>query len=241
MEFTKRLREGVRDGSITCSVRIWQRPHVKPGGRYRMGEGEIEVDSIQAIELADITPQLARESGFAGVVDLLKTAKHGPGTNVYLVRFHYLAPGKKRGRKQAASEHAPPAAPRRSDARARQALARVTRILDRLPEASAIGRSRHRSLMVRKKRFGYFIDDHHGDGRLALQCKTTPELRDSLPELVPAAFHVPTYLGHLGWIGLWLDLPDTPWPIVELTLREAYALTAPKSLTRTLDGSKAGR
>ena len=96
MQFTKRLRDGVRDGSITCSVRIWQHPHVKPGGRYRMQEGEIEVDSIHAIELEDITPQLARESGFAGVVDLLKTAKHGPGTNVYLVRFHYRPPSKAR-------------------------------------------------------------------------------------------------------------------------------------------------
>jgi len=33
--FTKRLRPGVRSGEITCSVRIWQRPHVKVGGRYR--------------------------------------------------------------------------------------------------------------------------------------------------------------------------------------------------------------
>ena len=42
--------------------------------------------------LADITPQLARESGFKGVVDLLKVAKHGPGENIFLVRFHYLPP-----------------------------------------------------------------------------------------------------------------------------------------------------
>jgi hypothetical protein len=93
MQFTKRLREGVRRGDITCSVRIWQWPHVKPGNRYRMGEGEIEVDTIDAIEVSDITPELARASGFASVVDLLKIAKHGPGTNVYLVRFHYVPPG----------------------------------------------------------------------------------------------------------------------------------------------------
>jgi hypothetical protein len=84
MEFTRRLRDGVRRGDITCSVRIWTQPHVKRGHRYRMGEGEIEVDSISAIELADITPELARESGFASVVDLLKIAKHGRGSNVYL-------------------------------------------------------------------------------------------------------------------------------------------------------------
>ena len=89
MIFTKRLRDGVRRGEITCSVRIWTRPHVKVGGRYRMEEGEIEVDSILPISLADIDPQLARESGFKGVVDLLKVAKHGPGQKVYLVEFEY--------------------------------------------------------------------------------------------------------------------------------------------------------
>jgi hypothetical protein len=91
MTFTKRLRDGVRRGEITCSVRIWMRPHVKVGNRYRMEEGEIEVDSIDQIGLSDITPMLARESGFLGVVDLLKVAKHGPGENIYLIRFHYVS------------------------------------------------------------------------------------------------------------------------------------------------------
>jgi len=90
--FTKRLRAGVRSGQITCSVRIWLRPHVTVGGRYRMDEGEIEVDSILPISLDDITPGLARASGFKGVVDLLKIAKHGKGENVYLVRFHFVPP-----------------------------------------------------------------------------------------------------------------------------------------------------
>ena len=89
MQFDKRLRDRVRRGEITCSVRIWMRPHVKVGGRYRMEEGEIQVDSILPIELADITPELARASGFMGVVDLLKIAKHGPGENVYLIEFDY--------------------------------------------------------------------------------------------------------------------------------------------------------
>jgi hypothetical protein len=96
MVFTKRLREGVRRREITCSVRIWQRPHVKVGHRYRMEEGEIEIDSITPIGYPDITPQLARESGFLGLVDLLKVAKHGRGENIYLIRFHYIRPGAKR-------------------------------------------------------------------------------------------------------------------------------------------------
>ena len=93
MMFTKRLREPVIRGEITCSVRIWQRPHVKVGGRYPLGDGAIEVTSIREIGLADISPELARRSGFQGVVDLLKTAKHGPGERVYLVQFEYRPNG----------------------------------------------------------------------------------------------------------------------------------------------------
>jgi hypothetical protein len=69
-------------------------PRVKVGNRYGMEDGAIEVDSILPISLSDITPELARESGFKGVVDLLKVAKHGQGENVYLVRFHYVPPSR---------------------------------------------------------------------------------------------------------------------------------------------------
>jgi len=93
MVFTKRLREGIRRGRIRCSVRIWKTLHVKVGNRYSMDDGHIVVDSIDTIELEEVTDDLARESGFANVGDLLKTARHGAGDNVYLIRFHYLPPG----------------------------------------------------------------------------------------------------------------------------------------------------
>src|SRR5437764_10547202 len=106
MVFAKRLREGVRRGEITCSVRIWTRPHVRVGARYRMEEGEIEVDSIKPIGLPDITGELARESGFLGIVDLLKVAKHGRGENIYLIRFHYIRPrGRRSGQSNASDKH----------------------------------------------------------------------------------------------------------------------------------------
>jgi hypothetical protein len=79
-----------------CSVRIWTRPHVTEGRRYRMGDGEIEIESVTPIGFPDITPVLARESGFLGVLDLLKVAKHGKGNNIYLIRFHYIRPHRKR-------------------------------------------------------------------------------------------------------------------------------------------------
>ena len=93
MVFARELRERIRRGRITCSVRIWTRPHVKVGGRYQMDEGHIVVDSITPIELADITYDLARESGFQSVDELLGIAKHGSGDSVCLIRFHYLPPG----------------------------------------------------------------------------------------------------------------------------------------------------
>jgi len=94
--FTKRLREGVHRGEITCSVRIWMSPRVRVGARYRMEEGQIQIDSIEPIGFPDITRELARESGFLGVLDLLKVAKHGRGQNIYLIRFHYVRPRAKR-------------------------------------------------------------------------------------------------------------------------------------------------
>jgi hypothetical protein len=99
MMFAKRLRDGVRRGEITCSIRIWMSPRVRIGGRYKMEEGEIEVDSIEQIGFPDITPELARESGFLGVLDLLKVAKHGKGERIYLIRFHYVPPTRVKGRR----------------------------------------------------------------------------------------------------------------------------------------------
>ncbi len=58
-----------------------------------MDDGHIVVDSIVTIRLKDITYDLARESGFDSVEDLLRIARHGRGENVYLIRFHYLPPG----------------------------------------------------------------------------------------------------------------------------------------------------
>ncbi|HWT66589.1 MAG TPA: hypothetical protein VN151_10790 [Terracidiphilus sp.] len=92
MQFTKRLRPGIRSGSITCTVRIWKSQRVRVGGRYPMEEGRVEVDSIEPIGFPDITPELARASGFAGLLDLLKVAKHGSGDKIYLIRFHYIPP-----------------------------------------------------------------------------------------------------------------------------------------------------
>ena len=90
MQFLRSLRDRIRNGEITSTVRLWQRPHVKVGGRYALPPGEIIVTKMFEVSLADITPALARRSGFAGVVELLKVAKHGAGRRVFVIEFRYV-------------------------------------------------------------------------------------------------------------------------------------------------------
>jgi len=228
MDFTKHLRPGVQRGEITCSIRIWHNPRVKAGNRYdSTGVGQIEIDSIEQIELSDVTPELARESGFKGIVDLLKIAKHGSGSNVYLVRFHYVRP-KEIGKRK------PAKAATRSAGNADKQRERITKMVERLPEGEAKPVHHHLSLEVRKKRFGWFTTNHHGEGRVELMCKASADMHDILRSLMPQHFHMPKYVGNKGWVGIWLDLPKVDWAAVEMALRRAYELVAPKKLLAEL-------
>ena len=89
MLFAKPLRERVRAGEITSSVRIWKQPRVKVGGRYALLDGEIEIDAVSEISPSKITRALARRSGFENVEELMKVAKHGRGERVFVVDFHW--------------------------------------------------------------------------------------------------------------------------------------------------------
>jgi len=90
MQFLRTLRDRIRAGEITCSIRLWQRCHVKVGGMYALPPGRIVVTAVSEISLDEITPELARRSGFVGLVELLKTAKHGPGRRVFFIEFRYV-------------------------------------------------------------------------------------------------------------------------------------------------------
>lgn len=93
MQFAKALRSRIQSGEITCSVRIWKRPHVKVGGRYSLPPGEIEVVSLRGITRDQISTRLAKRSGFNSVDELLEVAQHGTGRFVFLVEFVYHGPG----------------------------------------------------------------------------------------------------------------------------------------------------
>ena len=89
MQFSKHLRERVKNGEVTTSVRFWKYPHVMAGGHYRLDPGEVIVTSIREINFDDISEAMARESGFSCLADLLKTAQHGTGHHIYFIRFYY--------------------------------------------------------------------------------------------------------------------------------------------------------
>jgi hypothetical protein len=97
VEFSRELRNDVLAGDITVSIRLWKRPQVKQGGRYRVGLGEIEVDAIELIPFAAVTAMDVRRSGEPDRETLRHRAAHaGPiaeGTLVYRVEFHAVGDG----------------------------------------------------------------------------------------------------------------------------------------------------
>jgi hypothetical protein len=92
MEFSRELRNGVLSGEITVSFRLWHRPQAKPGGRYRVGAGLIEVDTVELVPFSSITLADVRRSGETDLDSLRRRAAHaGPitaQTLLYRLEFH---------------------------------------------------------------------------------------------------------------------------------------------------------
>lgn len=115
------------------------------------------------------------------------------------------------------------------------ALDRVRRICLALPEASERPSHGSPAFFVRSRTtFAMFLDDHHGDGRLAVWCPAPPGVQAELAEAEPDRFFVPPYVGHRGWLGLRLDRA-VDWGEVEAILVDAYRTVAPKRLAALLD------
>jgi hypothetical protein len=94
MQFSKELRDDVAGGDITVTFRLWRRPQVKVGGRYRVGPVEIEVDSMRQVTFADITHADVRRAGEHDRESLRARAAHaGPiadDTLLYRIAFHVV-------------------------------------------------------------------------------------------------------------------------------------------------------
>ena len=111
---------------------------------------------------------------------------------------------------------------------------KILSVVSALPASATVGGDRHFSFKVRGKTFGYFLDNHHGDGRVAFNCKTADGANETLARVAPDRFFLPKCVGARGWLGLWLDLARVDWTQVEDVITEAYRLVSPGSLLTQL-------
>jgi hypothetical protein len=88
-----------------------------------------------------------------------------------------------------------------------------------------------------KKTFVMYLDDHHGDGRLAIWCAAPPGVQGTLVDEEPGRFFVPPYVGGRGWLGVRLDM-DVDWDEVAGIVEDAYRMVAPRQLVAVLDRTR---
>lgn len=109
-------------------------------------------------------------------------------------------------------------------------LVRLTKICQSLPEVTREVYGRHAGFRVRKKTFAYFLDDHHGDGIVAVTCKVLPADNQALVKANPERFYIPAYIGARGWVALRLDRGEIDWEEVTELVVGSYRMIAPKGL-----------
>jgi predicted DNA-binding protein (MmcQ/YjbR family) len=113
-------------------------------------------------------------------------------------------------------------------------LARLSEICLALPEASRQDHGSHAAFLVRKKTFAYYLDNHHGDGIVAVTCKAPPGENAELAAFDPGRFYVPAYIGPRGWVALRLDTGEVDWDEVAELVADSYRMIAPKRLAAQL-------
>src|SRR5579862_1725746 len=109
-------------------------------------------------------------------------------------------------------------------------LTRLSELAAALPESSRLLHGSHAQFLVRKKTFAYYLDDHHGDGMVAVACKVLPGDNKMLAEAQPRRFYLPAYIASRGWVALRLDVGKIDWDEVKELLHTSYILVAPKKL-----------
>jgi predicted DNA-binding protein (MmcQ/YjbR family) len=118
-----------------------------------------------------------------------------------------------------------------------QRLVRLTKICLALPEAARQICGTHAQFTVRKKTFAYFLNNHHGDGIVAVTGKVLPGDNKALAEAQPRRFYLPAYIASKGWVALRLDVGKVDWEEVEELIAGSYQLIAPKRLAEMVDSS----
>jgi predicted DNA-binding protein (MmcQ/YjbR family) len=120
-------------------------------------------------------------------------------------------------------------------------LARLTEIALTLPEATRQIYGSHAQFLVGKRTFAYFLDNHHGDGIVAVTCKVLPGDNKVLAEAQPRRFYLPDYLASRGWVALRLDIGKVDWSEVKELLGSSYGLIAPQRLAEQVKAKARSR
>jgi hypothetical protein len=107
------------------------------------------------------------------------------------------------------------------------ALTRVRALCLALPGVTERPSHGAPTFFAAKRAFVMFMNDHHGDGRLALWCKAPPGAQGLLVDSDADRFFVPPYVGPKGWVGVRLDRPKTDWTAVAAIIEDAHAVAAP--------------
>lgn len=105
-------------------------------------------------------------------------------------------------------------------------LERLTKICLALESAECERNGSHATFRSRKKVFAYLLDNHHGDGIVALACKVNPGDNEALVRAQPERSYLPAYIGPRGWVALRLDVGKVDWAEVTELVGESYKLTA---------------
>ncbi len=113
-------------------------------------------------------------------------------------------------------------------------LKRVEQICLELAETTTRHHGSHAAFLVRKKNFAYYLDNHHGDGIVAITCKVAPGDNQLLAKAQPERFYLPAYIASRGWVALRLDRGEIDWEEVRELLHDSYRRTAPKRLAATV-------
>ena len=114
-------------------------------------------------------------------------------------------------------------------------LTRLTALALALPETARQIFGSHAQFLVRKKTFAYFLDNHHGDGIVAVTCKVLPGDNKALADAQPRRFYLPAYIASRGWVALRLDTGKVDLDEVEELPLSSYVLIAPKRLASLVD------
>jgi hypothetical protein len=113
-------------------------------------------------------------------------------------------------------------------------LEKVRAICLKWPESSEKVAWGGPTFRVKDKLFAMYLDNHHGDERIALWIKAPPGVQELLVEAEPERFFRPPYVGPSGWIGIRLD-GVVDWSEITDFLADGYRLAAPKKLAAKFD------